>query len=184
MSSVTYIALLRGINVTGHRIVKMEALRKSCAALGWEQVRTYVQSGNVLFQARKQDADGLAQSLQGKILRDFGYDVAVVMRTAEEIRAALHNNPFLKRKGVDTSRLYVTFLPRVPEKAAVKALEKLRAEPDEFQCSGKEIHLYLPNGAGRTKLSINVFEKLLSVRATMRNWNTVNKLHEMSARQS
>jgi uncharacterized protein (DUF1697 family) len=181
MAKVTHIALLRGINVGGHKIIKMEQLRKSCSALGWESVQTYVQSGNVVFQAPRQSANALSEKLQERILRDFGFSVAVIVRTADEISKAIRANPFLKKKGIDAARLYVTFLSRAPEKAALAALEKFSAPPDEFCCLGQEIFLYLPNGSAKTKLSINTFEKLLAVSATTRNWNTVNKLHAMSS---
>lgn len=181
MPQTTYIALLRGINVGGHKIIQMEQLRKSCAALGLENVQTYVQSGNVVFQARKQSATALSEKLQEKILRDFGFSAGVIVRTADEISRAIRANPFLKKKGIDPARLYVTFLSGVPATAALRALEKFSSPPDEFRCLGQEIFLYLPNGSARTKLSINTFEKILAVRATTRNWNTVNKLHEMSS---
>ena len=104
----------------------------------------------------------------------------VIVRTSEEIAAVLKNNPFLKESGIETSRLHVTFLSHAPGKMAVKGLDSIAAGADRFRCCGQEIYLYCPNGLGRTKLSINLFEKMLSVGATTRNWNTVNKLYEMA----
>ncbi len=180
MANVTYIALLRGINVGGHKLIRMEQLRKSIEALGMGNVRTYVQSGNVVFQAPKQPATALQQKLEQKIARDFGHAPSVIVRTAAEIAAVLGKNPFSRRTGIDLARLHVTFLSDAPSKTALKALLARDVKPDEFQCVGKEIYLYLPNGFAKTKLNISLFEKLLSVRATTRNWNTVNRLSEMA----
>ena len=104
----------------------------------------------------------------------------VIVRTSEEIATVLKNNPFLKESGIETSKLHVTFLSQAPEKTAVERLDSIAAGADRFRCCGQEIYLYCPNGLGGTKLSINLFEKMLSVGATTRNWNTVNELYEMA----
>jgi uncharacterized protein (DUF1697 family) len=181
MGKLTYISLLRGINVSGQKIIKMDQLRKSFEALGFESVKTYVQSGNAIFKAPKQSPEVLSRKLQEKILRDVSFSVTVIVKSSEEIKHAIKNNPFLKEKGIDTSKLHVTFLSQAPEKAALKALEALTSKADQFRYSGKEIYLYCPNGYGGTKLSNNTLERALSVNATTRNWNTVNKLYEMSS---
>ena len=180
MRTQTYVSLLRGINVSGHKIIKMEPLRKSFEALGLGDVQTYVQSGNVVFKARKQSSEILSNKIREKIARDFGFSVPVIIRSSEEVRRAIENNPFLKQRGIDSSRLHVTFLSKAPEKDSLKALEALTARPDQFRYSGREVYLYCPDGYGRTKLSNNALEKVLGVTATTRNWNTVNKLYEMS----
>ncbi len=181
MADLTYIALLRGINVGGHKLIKMDQLRKSFEALGWDDVRTYVQSGNVVFQAPKQSPEMLSKKIEEKILRGFGFSVPVVIRSSEEIGRTIKANPFLKEKGIDVASLAVAFLAQTPEKAALNALEALALtmKPDQFRYSGKEIYLYLPNGFGKSKLA-NGLERVLSVATTARNWNTVNKLYEMS----
>jgi len=180
VGGLTCIALLRGINVGGHKIIRMDALRKSCEALGLESVQTYLQSGNVIFKAPQQSPEVLARTLERKILRSFGFPVVVILRSPEEMNRVINHNPFLKAKGTDASRLHVAFLSRAPEKAALNALEAFPAAPEQFQASGKEIYLHYPNGAGKAKLSNNALERVLSVSATTRNWNTVNKLCEMS----
>lgn len=182
MSASTYIALLRAINVGGHNLIKMDALRKSFEALGLKSVQTYVQSGNVVFSAPKQSEVALSGKLQAKILRDFGLSVVVIVRSAEDINQVVKKNPFLKEKGIDIIRLHVAFLSGPPEKAALKALEAFPADSDRFRLSGKEIYLHYPNGSGKAKLANNVLEKVLSVSATTRNWNTVNTLREMSSK--
>ena len=180
MKIETYIALLRGINVSGHKIIKMDELRKSFGALGLGDVETYVQSGNVVFKAPKQSSEMLSKKMREKIARDFGFSVSVIIRSSEEVRGAIKNNPFLKQRGIDSSKLHVTFLSKAPEKDSLKALEALTARPDQFRYSGREVYLYCPDGYGRTKLSNNALERVLAVTATTRNWNTVNKLYEMS----
>lgn len=149
-------------------------------ALGLENVKTYVQSGNVVFKAPKNFPETLSEQVQEKILRDFGFSVSVVVRSSEELGDTIKRNPFLSEKGIDASKLHVSFLSQTPEKSALQALEALPQKPDEFRARGKAIYLYCPNGYGRTKLSNNTLERALSVRATTRNWRTVNRLYEMS----
>lgn len=180
MKHTTYICLLRGINVSGHKIIKMEQLRKSLEALGLENVATYIQSGNVVFSASQQSPETLCKKIQEKILRDFGFLVPVTIKSSEEVSKAIRNNPFPKEKNVDESRLHITFLSKPPETAGLQALERLPAKPDRFHYSGTEIYLHCPNGYGGSKLSNNTLERLLKVSATTRNWTTINRLHEMS----
>ena len=175
-----YISLLRGVNLGAHNRMKMEDLRKSCAALGFEQIKTYVQSGNIVFKASKQSTSGLSEKIKEKILSDFKYTVPVITKTADEIEKALHNNPFLKEKGIDASKLHVSFLWEVPVLSALKKLETLPAKPDLFRHVGSEIYLYCPNGYGTSKLSNNILERVLSVGVTTRNWKTVNNLYAMA----
>ena len=176
----TYIALLRGINVGGHKIVKMDRLRKAFEELGFKDVDTYVQSGNVVFKSPKIARADLSRKIEGMLLREFSISVPVIVRTAEEIGKVLTNNPFLKERDTDVAGLHVTFLSLTPQRAAIKGLDAIAAGPDRFHCNGQEIYLHCPNGFGGTKLSINAFEKVLAVGATTRNWNTVNKLYEMA----
>jgi uncharacterized protein (DUF1697 family) len=176
----TYVALLRGINVGGHKIIKMDQLRKAFEELGFEDVATYVQSGNVVFKSPKKTSADLSRKIEEMLLRRFNMSVHVIMRTAEEVDDVLRNNPFLKERGTDVTKLYVTFLSLTPQKTAIKGLDAIAAGPDRFRCRGQEIYLHCPNGFGGTKLSINAFERVLAVGATTRNWNTVNKLHEMA----
>jgi uncharacterized protein (DUF1697 family) len=114
--------MLRRINVNGHESIRMDHLRKSFEALGVSNVRTYVQSGNVVFEAGKDSAAGLAGEIQTKILHDFGFAVPVVVRTAKEMERVIRNNPFLNETGIDTSKLHVTFLSESAPKRAEKSL--------------------------------------------------------------
>jgi len=178
----TYIALLRGINVGGHKIIKMDELRKAFEELGFDDVGTYVQSGNVVFKSAAKISGDLAKKIEEMVLRRFSMAVLVIVRSAEEMGEVTTRNPFLKESGIDAGKLHVTFLSQAPQKTAVKGLDAIPSGADQFRCRGKEIYLYCPNGFAGTKLSINAFEKVLGVGATTRNWNTVNKLWEMARR--
>jgi uncharacterized protein (DUF1697 family) len=175
-----FIALIRGINVSGHNPVKMERLRASFEALGFHNVQTYVQSGNVVFKAARAPASGLAGQIAGRILADFGYTVVVVTRTAAELKAVADKNPWLKEPGVDESKLHVTFLASAAPKTADALLTPLAAPGERCLVRGGEVYLYCPHGYGRTKLSNAAIEKKLSVPATTRNWRTVTTLVAMA----
>src|SRR5262245_9618624 len=175
----THIALLRGVNVGGN-LLKMERLRELCAELDFHNVRTYVQSGNVIFESAGSRAQCL-QRLNAKLAGETRLPVAVILRTALDLRRILDENPFLKKRGIDHSKLHVTFLDGSAAKTAAQILSKVDAGDDEFRMAGMEIYLHCPNGYGQTKLSNTRIEKLLSVTATTRNWNTVNKLFEMAS---
>jgi uncharacterized protein (DUF1697 family) len=177
----TYVALLRGINVGGKNKVPMAGLRAALESLGFEEVVTYVQSGNVVFDAPSAKAAEVGARIEKRIAKDFGLDITVVLRTPAELRKVAAGNPFLKG-GAETSKLHVVFLDRKPAAKAVSQLDPDRSPPDELSVRGREIYLHLPGGSARTKLTIDYFEKRLGVRATHRNWNTVTKLVELAER--
>ena len=180
---MTYIAMLRGINISGQKIVRMELLRETCAALGFRNVETYVQSGNIVFLATKKPPSALSKLISDAILRDFGFSVPALVKTSKEMDDVIKRNPFLNERDIDTSKLHVTFLSDAPPTNAVKNLEIIPTRPDRFHVGRQEIFLYCPNGYGKTKLSNTALEKALSVVATTRNWKTVNTLFEMAARR-
>lgn len=175
-----YVAMIRGINVGGHKIVRMAELRKSCETAGLEKVQTYVQSGNVIFKASRGTAESVSRKIEGVILADFGHAVTVITRIAAAINSVLASNPFLQQKGTDLARLYVTFLSAEPAKPAVKKLLELRTPPEDFRPIGREIYLHLPS-LGNSQWGRIPLERLLGVRATTRNWNTIQKLCEMAS---
>jgi uncharacterized protein (DUF1697 family) len=177
-----YIAMLRGINVSGQKIIRMAHLRDSCAALGLRNVETYVQSGNVVFLALKKPPSALAKRISDAILRDFGFPVPTLVKTSKELEDVIKGNPFLKERGIDPSKLHVTFLSELPAKSTLDNLAALPTKPDRFHLGRQVIYLYCPDGYGKTKLSNAAFEKALAVRATTRNWKTVTTLFEMAAR--
>lgn len=174
-----YIAMLRGINVGAHKRVKMEKLRASCESLELSDVRTYIQSGNVVFRAGKRAPSALAKNLKECIFHDLGFSVDVMVRTREEMGRIIKDNPLLKESGIDESKLHVTFLSQAPSPAALKKLQELTLAPDRARASGQEIYFYFPNGVSGSSLWKHPVERVLSVVTTMRNWNTVNKLYEM-----
>lgn len=172
-----YIALLRGVNVGGN-MLKMDRLRELCADLGAKNARTYVQSGNVVFEAQGTSSHW-AQALERKLAGESRLPVSVIVRTAAEMTRVLAGNPFMKEKGIDTARLAVTFLQQAPAKPALAALGALKIGFERFHCSGKEIYLHCPDGFGNAKLY--TLDKVLSQKTTTRNWNTVKNLCEMTA---
>ena len=173
--------MLRGINVGGRNSVKMDQLRTLFETQGLKQVRTYIQSGNVIFTAAQGASVTLSKKLQNKISQEFGLSIAVIVKTSEEVRNAIKNNPFLKEKPtIVSSKLYITFLSGIPEKDALKKLTEVSSNTDQLRYFDKAVYLYCPQGYGKTKLSNNILERILSVRATTRNWKTTTTLYEMS----
>ncbi len=156
---------MRGVNVSGHNTIKMEVLRGLCQGLGFRNVETYIQSGNIVFQTATENPAALSKWLGETILQSFGFDTPVIVRTSKEMRNVIANNPFLKEKGIDSSKLHVTFLSETAQEGSEKKLETLATSPDRFCPASHEIYLYCPSGYGRTKLSNNAIEKSLSVRA-------------------
>ena len=174
----TYIAMLRGINVGRGKMIKMERLRASFAALGFGEVRTYVQSGNVVFQSERKSE--LTRTIEAKIHRDFGFAVPVLIKRSKELAQIVRDNPLLRVKGIDVSKLHVTFLSDPPPKTAAGVLEDLATIRERFRILNREIYLYCPDGYGNSKLTNNTIEKKFSLVATTRNWRTVNALLEMA----
>jgi uncharacterized protein (DUF1697 family) len=175
----TFAALLRGINVGGKVKIPMADLRATLASLGLEDVVTYIQSGNAVFRAPKSDK-AVATDIEGAIKRAFGHDVAVLLRTHDELERVERGTPYPVDDGAPT-RVHVVFLDETPAQAAVSGLDPDRSPGDEFAVLGREIYLSLPKGLGRSKLTIDWFERGLDVRATARNWNTLRKLIELTA---
>jgi uncharacterized protein (DUF1697 family) len=174
-----YISMLRGINVGGHKLIKMDQLRKSFEALGFEQVKTYIQSGNVVFKTAKSSPAALSKKIEERILKDFGFSASVISRTADELEKTIANNPFLKVHGIDPEKLHVMFLSEAPAPAALKKLAELTAPPDQLRCAAREIYFSLPNGMSQSILMKSPVDRILAVITTTRNWRTVNALHRM-----
>ena len=174
----TYVALLRGINVGGARKISMRDLASLLAELGLEDVVTYIQSGNVVFRAPS-GGPALAARIEEAIEAATGHDVSVLLRTPTELTRLVTANPYLSGDAAG-SKLHVVFLDRKPANAAAAKLDPDRSPPDELSLHGTEIYLRFPNGSGKTKLTLDYFERTLGVRATARNWNTVLKLLELA----
>ena len=172
--------MLRGINVSGQKRVSMDKLVSLFEALGVQKVRTYIQSGNVVFDSVKIEATELSKKIERAIEKCFGFTVSVVTKTKSDFGKTIKNNPYLKDKKIDPSKLHVTFLKDAPNKAEVKKLLELENDVDTFYVVGSEVYLHCPNGYGRTKFTNIYFEKKLSVTATTRNWKSVKSLFEMA----
>jgi uncharacterized protein (DUF1697 family) len=175
----TYIALLRGINVSGQRLIKMTDLKELFEAQGFQNVQTYIQSGNVIFSSKEKSSDKIKNIISNSIKQKFGFDVGVLVITPDKIEYVLKNNPYIKKKK-DIDRLYVTFLSGLPSSENIKKLNLIDYSPEEYIMDDKLVYLHVPNGYGKAKLNNNLFENKLKVEATTRNWKTINKLWELS----
>jgi uncharacterized protein (DUF1697 family) len=174
----TYVAMLRGVNVSGRNRLAMEDLRTLVTSVGGTGVRTYIQSGNAVFDSRRSPSS-LVGVLQSELQNILGSEVPVLVRTKDELADVIAAGPFIGR-GVDVASLHVTFLGGAPGPDAVAAAGKRRPDDDEFQVVGREVYLLCPNGYGNTKLTNAFFEKKLGSEATTRNWKTVMKLADMA----
>jgi uncharacterized protein (DUF1697 family) len=170
-----FVALLRGINVGGKNSLPMKQLVLLFEALGCKSVRTYIQSGNVVFEASEALARRLPDALTQRILKETGLRVPVVTRSAAKLATNLRRNPYLGTKA-DPARLHVAFLAGEPSAAQIKALDPKRSPPDEFIVRGRDIYLHLPNGVGKTKLTNAYLDSKLGTVSTLRNLATVQKL--------
>jgi uncharacterized protein (DUF1697 family) len=175
----SYVALLRAVNLGAHNKVSMPALRALVEALGFEDVRTYVQSGNVVFKGAARDHGEVGRTIEDELERRLGLRVAVLLRGGGELAEILAGNPFVSG-GTEPARLHVTFLSDVPDPVRVLALDPGRSPPDELRVAGREVYLHCPDGYGRSKLTNAYIERALGVAATTRNWNTVTKLAELA----
>ncbi len=175
----TYLALLRGINVSGQNTMRMPELQDSCASLGLGDVRTYLQSGNVIFSARRSAASRLATAIQAKILRDFGYEVPVLVMPRAELDLLVNSNPLRPQSGAEEKTFHATFLFAPVAQSGFQALELPAAAGETALLLGRTVLLHCPHGYGRTKLNNGYFERALGVVATTRNWRTVRALQQL-----
>ena len=175
----THISLLRGINVGGNKKIRMAELKALYESLGFSNVTTYVQSGNVVFDADSADAPAQIASIEAAIAEHFGFDVTVLLRTADELRRILDNNPF---PAAEAKYLHVLFLSTMPDPAAAEALNVPVAIGEDWLLAGREIYLHYPNGSGRSKMTGAFFERTLGLAGSARNWNSVNALYNLTQR--
>jgi uncharacterized protein (DUF1697 family) len=174
-----YVAFLRGINVGGKNLLSMDKLARMFGAAGCKAVRTYIQSGNVLYEASPALARRIPETISRAILAETKLTVPVVVRTAAELAPIVHDNPFLKTKA-ERKALHVAFLAEEPSRAQVAGLDAQRSPPDEFIVRGREIYLHLPSGVARTRLTNAYFDSKLGTVSTLRNLNTLEKLLTLS----
>jgi uncharacterized protein (DUF1697 family) len=172
----THLALLRGINVSGHNMIKMEALKLALQNIGFTNVKTYIQSGNVFVDSEEDSAAKVGFIIKQEIFKSFGHDVPIVIINQADLDACFKNNPYLKDKEVDTKKLYVAFVSKLLTNDSIHELKISQFKPDEASVDGTRIYIKYDIGAGKTRLDQKYIEKKLNLTATIRNWNTVTQL--------
>lgn len=175
---MTYLALLRGINVGGKNKVPMKELQSLCAGLGWKSVETYLQTGNVVFKA-SESAASLESDLEKAIESRFGFPIPVVVRSAKEFIACVAESPLKKRAETDPSRTLLYLTKRPIQDDALASLESRAAAGESLYVSSQSLWIYFPEGVGTSKLSPAVIDRAVGSNATGRNWNTITKICEM-----
>ncbi len=174
-----HLILLRGINVSGHNMIKMDALKKALEEIGFQNVVTYIQSGNVFVESDEESGFSVGFKIKQEIYKTFGHEVPVIVVSKTDLEWSFKNNPFLKQKDVDTKKLYVAFISKELSSSAINELKISQFKPDEAVIEGNRIFIKYDIGAGKTRLDQKYIEKKLNVTATIRNWNSVTKLLEM-----
>lgn len=172
----TLISLLRGINVGGHRKIKMAELRALYEALGFLQIRTLLQSGNAIFVTEERDLLAIQGKIESGIRSEFGFDVQVIMRGAEDLMTVLDQHPFQADQLQEPGKLAVVFLSEGPADESVSALIESNPGRETIQARGREIFIHYPDGMARSKLNNQFLERRLGVSTTARNWNTCQRL--------
>lgn len=181
----TFISILRGINVSGQKKILMADLKALYENLGFKEVKTYIQSGNVIFKTENKKASSsdidIAKKIEQAIFEKYNFQVPVIVRTAAEMKKTIAANPFLKDdNNIEADKLHVTFLAEEPAQKNLETIKSFDFSPDRFEIIGKDVFLYIPDKYGDTKLSNKFFETKLKVSATTRNWRTVNNLMELA----
>lgn len=175
-----YISLLRGINVSGKNKIKMDELKSLYEHIGFEDVSTYIQSGNVIFTTDIKNKNELCKTIEVAIKEKYKFHVPVVLRTKSEILNIIKSCPFgsvdIENEG---SKILVTLLSSLPAKDSLENITKFVADTEKLVLKDKEVYLYCPNGYGKSKLSNNFLEKKLGVSATTRNWKSLCKISDL-----
>jgi uncharacterized protein (DUF1697 family) len=179
----TYISILRGINVSGSKIIKMEDLKRMYENLNLENIQTYLQSGNVIFSSKETDLKKLEIKISHRIEKDFGFKVPVIVMTAEILQNIVEQNPFTKDSKKEPSFLHVTFLDVKSKEFDIKSINDKKQGNEEIKFSDNAVYLYCPDGYGNTKLNNNFLENKLKVQATTRNWKTINELLKLGTEE-
>ncbi len=175
-----HIALLRGINVGGRNRLPMKELVEMFVGAGCDDVRTYIQSGNVLFRSDPALGGDIPALISTAIFNRFGYRVPIITRTAQELGEVVGANPFVEA-GAEADKLHVVFLAGQPDAVALESLDPNRSPGDEFAVLGREVYLHCPEGFARTRLTNSYFDSRLTTTSTTRNWRTVARLLELAA---
>jgi uncharacterized protein (DUF1697 family) len=174
-----FVSLFRGINVGGHQSVRMDALKELHESLGLQAVATYIQSGNVVFSSENADVTQIQKQIEYGFAQTFGFQVNVMVRTAEEFNVMIENNPFQNQPMKESKWVVAMFLASQPMSTAREDIQKTYTGPEELYITGQEVYIYYPEGIGRSKLTNVFLEKKLKTMGTARNWNTVLRLQKM-----
>lgn len=174
-----FICLLRGINVSGKNIIKMDSLKQAFIDLDFDNVKTYIQSGNIIFTSKLSNECDLEILINKKISQEFNLNIPVLVITENTLKEVIQENCYIKDASLETSKLHVTFISQKPKSTDIATLNLLDFGNDQFKITQNVIYLYCINGYGNTKLTNTFFEKKLKVNCTTRNWNTTVKLGEM-----
>ena len=175
-----YIALLRGINVSGHKNIKMAELRELLKTLDFHDVETYIQSGNIVFKSDEVNIQKLEVIIKKGIADKFGFDIPVLVKTCHEITAILKENPFKKQEDLEANRIYYTLLHTAAKNEHTSSLQQEDYPNELFLITTNCVYLNCKRGAGKAKLTNNIIERKLKVEATTRNHRTMQKLLELS----
>jgi len=174
-----HLSLLRGINVSGHNMIKMESLKIALESIGFMNIETYIQSGNVFVETQDESSFSVGFKIKQEIYKTFGHEVPVIVIGKNDLELCLKNNPFLKENEVDYKKLYVAFISKELNNSAINDLKISQFKPDEAIIDGNRIYIKYDISAGKTRLDQKYIEKKLNVIATIRNWNTITKLLEL-----
>ncbi len=173
---MTYFAFLKGVNVSGHRIIKMTELKAMFEEMGFKNVRTFIQSGNVVFESPAK-AEALKKKIETGLNKSLGYAVNVIIRSQAEMEKIIKDYPFVKVKGHEDCKITVGYLDSEPAKSLVKELEAINTDTEMFSVKGNNVyHLVRGNFSDSVFFKKNIVEKTLKVICTARNWNTTNKI--------
>ena len=172
----TYIALFRGINVGGNNILPMKEVVRTLEGMGCEKVKTYAQSGNVVFKSNKRQSNTMAGEISSKILERHGFEPKVLLLEVSELQDAIEGNPF---KTEDGKALHLFLLNSYPESPDLEKLMAVKSKSEEFKLIKNIFYLYAPDGIGRSKLAA-LIEQNMGVPVTARNWNTISRLISMA----
>jgi uncharacterized protein (DUF1697 family) len=165
--------------MAGHNTVKTKDLAEMFADLGYPDAKIFIQSGNIIFRS-KEERHKLSVQIEGAISEKFSFDIDVMLRTVEEVKALATRNPYLNEEKFNPARMGVVFLKSVPGKESVARMDSISFPPDKFMIDKQEIFLFCPDGFGRSKLNTNFFERKLGVPGTARNWKTINSILELA----
>lgn len=181
-NSTTYIALLRGINVGGHRPLKMNRLQKMFASMGFKDVSTYIQSGNVIFDAPSRNQQSLSTQIAKQIAVTFDYNIPVIVYSAHELKTIFEQFPFAEKEGW---KHYITFLPAQPPENKIATLEALSSDIEHFKVGNRAVYIQVNKQVDKKARFSNKFiQQQLDTSATNRNLKSVRKLVQLSSAHS